>query len=148
MYYLKNFKHFVSIFPSFSIQLTPFSIYFKFLILHFYKSLDPIGSIFFSCAVPGYLKFDEVPLPLRHHARLTMMYKMIHGLAAVQYQQYIIPVERESRHTGSYCFQSLHSHTDYHHNSFFPRTVSEWNNLPRQCPCLPSEDGWPACRPI
>ncbi len=31
MYYSTDFKHFVSIFPSFSIQLTPFSINFKFL---------------------------------------------------------------------------------------------------------------------
>ncbi len=29
MYYLTDFKHFVSIFPSFAIQLTPFSINFK-----------------------------------------------------------------------------------------------------------------------
>ncbi len=53
MYYLTYFKHFVSIFPSFSIQLTPFSINFKFLTPHFYKSLDPIGSIFFHVLYPG-----------------------------------------------------------------------------------------------
>ncbi len=46
----------------------------------------------------------------KHHARLTMMYKMINVLAAVQYQQYIIPVERESCHIGSHSFQTLHSH--------------------------------------
>ncbi len=50
MYYLTDFKHFVSIFPSFSIQLTPFSINFNFFDPHFYESLDPIGSIlFFVC---------------------------------------------------------------------------------------------------
>ncbi len=65
----------------------------------------------------------------RQHARLTMMYKMTNGLAAVQYQQYITQVERASCHTGSHCFQTLHSHTDYHHNSNIPRTVREWNNL-------------------
>ncbi len=55
----------------------------------------------------------------RRHARLTMMYKMTNGLAAVQYQQYITHVERASRHTGSHCFQTLHSHTGYHRNWYF-----------------------------
>ncbi len=61
MYYLTDFKHFESIFPSFSIQLTSFPLILNLLTPHFYKSLDPIGSIFFSCAVPGYRKFYEVP---------------------------------------------------------------------------------------
>ncbi len=74
----------------------------------------------------------------RHHTRLTMMYKMTNGLAAVQYQQYITQVERASRHTGSHCFQTLHSHTDYHRNSYFPRTVREWNNLPPDIAKAPS----------
>ncbi len=64
------------------------------------------------------------------HTRLTMMYKLTNGLTTVQYQQYITQVERALRHTGSHCFQTLHYHTDYHHNSYFPRTVREWNNLP------------------
>ncbi len=80
----------------------------------------------------------------RHHAKLTMMYKMINGLAAVYYQQYIIPVERKSRHMASHCFQTLHSHTNYHCNLFFPRTGTIYpRSLPRPYHCPPSEDGWP-----
>ncbi len=41
----------------------PFPLILKILTPHFYNSLDPIGSIIFSCAVPGYWKFDEVHPP-------------------------------------------------------------------------------------
>ncbi len=41
-----------------------FPLILNFSTTHFYKSLDPIGSIFFPCAIPGYRKFDEVPPPL------------------------------------------------------------------------------------
>ncbi len=53
MYYLTDFKHFVSIFSSFSIQWPPFPLIFNFLTPYFYKSLDPIGSIFFRVLYPG-----------------------------------------------------------------------------------------------
>ncbi len=62
MYYLTDFKHFVSIFPWFSIQLTPFSINFKFFEPSFLQKLRSDWVHFFSsCSVPGYRKFDEVP---------------------------------------------------------------------------------------
>ncbi len=51
MYYLTDFKHFVSTFsPWFSIQLTLFLIDFKsFLTPHFHKTLEPIGPNIFAC---------------------------------------------------------------------------------------------------
>ncbi len=45
----------------------PFPLILNFLIPHFYKSLDPIGSILCVCALPGYRKLDEVP-PHKHVA--------------------------------------------------------------------------------
>ncbi len=59
MYYLTDFKHFVSIFPSFSIQLNHFSINFKFFDLSFLQKLRSDWVHFFSCAVPGYRKIDR-----------------------------------------------------------------------------------------
>ncbi len=61
MYYLTDFKHFVSIFPSFSIQLTPFSVNFKFFDPSFLQKLrsDRVYFCFVWCTqVP---KFYEVP---------------------------------------------------------------------------------------
>ncbi len=51
MYYLTDFKHFVSIFPSFSIQLTPFSISFKFFDPSFLQKLrsDWVHFFFVCC---------------------------------------------------------------------------------------------------
>ncbi len=47
MYYLTDFKYFVSIFPSFSIQLTPFSIDFKFFDPSFLQKLRSDWVYFF-----------------------------------------------------------------------------------------------------
>ncbi len=74
MYYLTDFKHFVSIFPSFSIQLTPFSINLKNLTPHFYKSLDLIGSIFFSCGNPDSVYTAYMTMSLSNGFLLLLKY--------------------------------------------------------------------------
>jgi hypothetical protein len=61
----------------------------------------------------------------RVDSRLCMMYKIVHGLVN-------IPI-------GTYCklqrnnvyLQPIEAPTQYYQYSFFPRTVSDWNNLPR-----------------
>ncbi len=54
MYYLTDFKHFVSIFPSFSIQLTHFSINFKFFDPSFLQKLrSDCVHLFFCVLYPG-----------------------------------------------------------------------------------------------
>ncbi len=54
MYYLTDFKHFVSTFPSFSIQLTPFSINFKFVDPSFLQKLrSDWVHFFFRVLYPG-----------------------------------------------------------------------------------------------
>ncbi len=64
MYYLTDFKHFVSIY---SLIFNPIdSIFYWFYIiltLHFPKNLDPNGSNLLSHAEPSYWKFGEVPPP-------------------------------------------------------------------------------------
>ncbi len=53
-----TYKHFISIFTWISIRLTFFSLVLDLLTPHFYKTLDPVGYIFYHSP---YRKFSEVP---------------------------------------------------------------------------------------
>ena len=67
---------------------------------------------------------------LRRNARLVLLYKIIHHHQIILYQYHPTPA---FPHTGTnHClkFQHYQSKTDVYRNSFFPRTVPEWNNLP------------------
>ncbi len=56
----------------FQINWPPFSLILDFLTPHLYKTLDPIGPNFFSCADPGYQKFCEVTQPPPQWLPITM----------------------------------------------------------------------------
>jgi len=76
----------------------------------------------------------------REQARLCMMYKIHHGLVAVNCNhQYITPIMRGTRnvHAAIYYHQPHSTHM-YHANSFFPRTLLVWNTLPIQVITAPS----------
>ena len=78
----------------------------------------------------------------RKQARLCMLYKIKHDMVAIDAKQYITPMNRPTRHTNSQAYVVLSKSTvDYHQQSFFPRTVREWNSLPEStvsAPSLPS----------
>ncbi len=64
VYYLTDFKHFVSIYALIFNPIDPLLYLFKYTWpLIFRKPLDPIGSNFCSLAESAYQKFDEVPPP-------------------------------------------------------------------------------------
>jgi hypothetical protein len=65
----------------------------------------------------------------RHHQRLMMMYKIHNGLVGVHAEQYISRPTRTSR-KNSQAYVVPSSTRDYHRDSFFPRTVRDWNALP------------------
>ena len=72
---------------------------------------------------------------LQHHRkrmRLTLLYKSINSLLALKIPSYFIPISTNTRthHHQSYHF--THIRTDAYMNSFFPRTIREWNDLPQQ----------------
>ncbi len=81
MYYLTDFKHFFYQFSfHFRSNWPPFPLILNLLTPHFYKSLDPIGSFFFSCVVPGYRIFDEVPPPGILHLPLICHALIMHHI--------------------------------------------------------------------
>jgi len=72
----------------------------------------------------------------RFNNRLTMLYKIIHGLVDVNPGLFITKGDHRTR--GS---QRLYQERTTHPaltNSFFPRTLRHWNNLPTQATDTPS----------
>ena len=57
--------------------------------------------------------------------RLCMVYKIVNGLVAIPIGQYI-KLQRNGVH-----LQNIAAKPKYYEYSFFPRTVSDWNSLPR-----------------
>ncbi len=74
----------------------------------------------------------------RQDQRLTMVYKMSHGLVAANHTEYMTPETRQSRHVHNRAFVVPTSNADYHRCSFFPRAIREWNSLPQAVVDSPS----------
>ena len=68
----------------------------------------------------------------RRIARLTLMFKYHHGHIKIRSKTKPIPQppRRSSRKTNPAAYSLPSCRTEYRKNSFFPRTVAEWNNLP------------------
>ena len=90
-------------------------------------------------SVSGMLAHLEWPtLQLRRsEARLCLMYKMVHGLVAINVGQYTTPVQRPTRHTHPYSLIQIPSRTEAYRMAFFPRTIVEWNLLPSEVVAAP-----------
>ena len=80
----------------------------------------------------------------RQHQRLAMLYKIHHGMVAVNKAQYLTPAARTSRHTHRSSYLVNEASTDYIRQSFFPRTVREWNSLPATVVDAPSLESFKA----
>ena len=61
----------------------------------------------------------------RENSRLCLMYKIVHGLVNIPIGKYFF-LQRNGVH-----LQPIVSRTQYHQYSFFPRTIVDWNQLPR-----------------
>ena len=96
---------------------------------------------------------EELKLPIlqqrRLETRLVMLYKVVRGLVpAINADEFLIPIRNKRNikprvqsdfHTTnivekfstnhSECFKIPNAHTEQYRNSFFVRTVSEWNQL-------------------
>ena len=64
----------------------------------------------------------------RSIARLSLLYKMQHGLEDVDTSSYIPQGDRRTRGSRGFFQERINSKVYY--NSFFPRTIRGWNNLP------------------
>ena len=80
----------------------------------------------------------------RKDARLTMLFKVAHNKVAVSKKNRLLPPHRTSRGTHELCFQTPFCRQDYRHNSFFPRTIREWNQLPVDIAAAPSIEAFKA----
>ena len=67
----------------------------------------------------------------RSHARLALMYKVVNELVDIPSDPYLTPVTRQGiRRNNSNQYQQPHCRINIYKNSYFPRTIAEWNNLP------------------
>ena len=66
----------------------------------------------------------------RDLARLSMMYRIVHHLVDIPVEPYLTPSTGMTRGHDSRFFQIRTSNTTYQ-QSFFPRTVILWNQLPQ-----------------
>jgi len=70
-------------------------------------------------------------LPLaerRRELRLTLLFKILQGLVAVQTDM-MVPSDTRTRHHNQ-SYKHISADTRNYANSFFPRTISDWNKLP------------------
>ena len=65
----------------------------------------------------------------RENLRLCTIYKMHNSLVDFNTSQYITPSTRLSRNSHPLCYTVPRSRTEQHLQSFFPRTVRQWNSL-------------------
>lgn len=68
--------------------------------------------------------------------RLTLMYKIVHGLVAVPSSQLVRPI-RVSRSSHSFSFCQLQTTKNIYKYSYFPLTIVQWNRLPCSVVSLP-----------
>ena len=87
----------------------------------------------------------------RQISRLNLIYKAHHGYVDIDKATYLKTGDIRTRsHTGFYQEHTAH---EVYHNSFFPRTIREWNRLPNsvtsaptveRLPCLPVQQAMPS----
>ena len=75
----------------------------------------------------------------RSDARLSMLYKIVHGKVAIPPDQLIRPT-RLTRHSHTYSFRQIQATKNSLKYSFFPLTIVQWNRLPDSVVSLSSLD--------
>jgi len=68
----------------------------------------------------------------RKKARLTLLYKVANGEVNIDAGNKLIPPDRLFRHTNAQSFQIQSCKTSIRKESFYPKTIRDWNNLPAQ----------------
>ena len=70
--------------------------------------------------------------------RLTMMYKGINNLVAIDYANYLVPITAPTRQMHNYTFRHISTRSNYFKFCFYPRTIPLWNSLPPNIAETPS----------
>ena len=66
----------------------------------------------------------------RQTARLTLFHKIIHDEVDIDLPDYIVKKNRSLRHYHQNKFIELQSNTEAYRNSFYCKTIRDWNSLP------------------
>ena len=68
----------------------------------------------------------------RREIRLTLMYKIVHELVAISTNEILTQADSRTRsvHSKELTFKHIPASTLVYSNSFFPKTIREWNPLP------------------
>ena len=74
----------------------------------------------------------------RRQARLTTFYKAVNNQIAIPIPDYIKPRQRTTRQQHQQKFMRLNSSSDNYRQSFFPRTLRDWDALPSNIIELPT----------
>ena len=74
----------------------------------------------------------------RYHQRMCLMYKISHGLVAVPPTQLVETRRNTRRH--KYKYQTIGTASNQYKNSFYPRSIPQWNKLPSDIVEAPSID--------
>ncbi len=67
----------------------------------------------------------------RKNIRLTMLCKIINEIANVPSKEILIPIDTRTRSKHGHTFHIMSNNTNQYKYSFFSRTLSQWNCLPK-----------------
>jgi len=102
-----------------------------------YRNRSSVGAMLLDL---GWQSLEE----RRYEARLYLLYKIYHGMVAVDGEKYLIPPRRFSRNMHRNSFQLPSTTSLYRKESFFPRTIRDWNNLPSDVASAPTLESFKA----
>ena len=66
----------------------------------------------------------------RREARLVLLYKIINNLVTISQNDYLERNHSKTRSGNSHCLKVYSPNTEIYRNSFFPKTIIDWNKLP------------------
>ena len=77
------------------------------------------------------LKWEKLEVR-RKNQRLSLLYKSINDLCAIPTENYLAPNTSRTRQGNNNNYRTIRSNSEHHRNSFFPRTIRDWNALPTE----------------
>ena len=83
------------------------------------------------------LQWDTLQMR-RQATRLTMLHKVNAGQVAIPAQKFLTPVVRPIRQNNSLAYLRPRAKKNCYKDSYFPRTIHEWNVLPEHIVNIPT----------
>ena len=69
----------------------------------------------------------------RRDIRLALLYQIVKGKVAVQAEDTLVTSDPRTRRNHDHNYRHLSAKTTIYRNSYFPRTIPEWNSLSGAC---------------